>query len=66
LARIDFFLDREGHFWLNEINPFPGFTAISLYPKMWEASGMSQREQCNELIFLALQRHRRLVEIRGT
>lgn len=65
LARVDFFLDINGHYWLNEINPFPGYTSTSGYPKMWEAVGMSQREQCNELIFLALQRHRRLSEIRG-
>lgn len=65
LSRIDFFLDREGHYWLNEINPFPGFTAISLYPKMWEASGMAQPELCHQLIILALQKHRRLLEIRG-
>lgn len=65
LARVDFFLDTEGHYWFNEINPFPGFTAISLYPKMWESAGLSQRELCNELIILALQRHRRLADIRG-
>jgi UDP-N-acetylmuramate--alanine ligase len=65
LARVDFFLDREGHYWLNEINPFPGFTGISLYPKMWEAEGLQQRELCNDLVALALQRHRRLAEIRG-
>jgi UDP-N-acetylmuramate--alanine ligase len=65
LARIDFFLDANGHYWLNEINPFPGFTAKSLYPKMWEIEGLTQRELCNELVFLALQRHRRLAEIRG-
>lgn len=65
LARVDFFLDAKGHYWLNEINPFPGFTAKSLYPKMWESMGLTQRELCNELIILALQRHRRLAEIRG-
>ena len=65
LARIDFFLDREGHYWLNEINPFPGFTSGSLYPKMWEAAGMKPQELCDELVFLALHRHRRLSEIRG-
>ena len=65
LARIDFFLDADGHYWLNEINPFPGFTAISLYPKMWEIAGLPQRDLCNELIILALQRHRRLAEIKG-
>lgn len=65
LARVDFFLDANGHYWLNEINPMPGFTAISLYPKMWESNGLSQRNLCHELIGLALHRHRRLAEIRG-
>ena len=62
LSRVDFFLDEEGHYWLNEINPMPGFTSISLYPKMWEAAGMTQRELCSELIVLALHRHRRLAK----
>ncbi len=66
MARVDFFLDTEGHFWLNEINPLPGFTAISLYPKMWEASGMTQSELCNELVVLALHRHRRSASLKGT
>lgn len=61
LARIDFFLDQEGCYWLNEINPFPGLTDTSIYPKMWEAAGMSWRELCNEWIILALHRHRKAV-----
>lgn len=54
LTRVDFFLDENGNFWLNEMNPFPGFTANSGYPKMWEKSGLSQRELLNELVILAL------------
>jgi UDP-N-acetylmuramate--alanine ligase len=65
LARIDFFLDRAGHFWLNEINPFPGFTDTSAYPKMWVSSGMSMDLLMDELIALAFQRSRRLCEVRG-
>jgi UDP-N-acetylmuramate--alanine ligase len=65
LARVDFFLDRRGVFWLNEINPFPGFTANSGYPKMWEGSGMSQKELMNELIILGFARSRALARIRG-
>jgi len=65
LSRIDFFLDRQGHFWLNEINPFPGFTASSGYPKMWEASGLTQQKLMNELVLLALHRSRHLAKIRG-
>lgn len=58
MARIDFFLDRDGKFWLNEINPIPGFTAISLYPKMWEASGMSAKDLVDRLVVLALHKKR--------
>lgn len=56
LARVDFFLDENGHFWLNEINPFPGFTESSGYPKMWEQTGLPQKDLMNELIILALSR----------
>jgi len=59
LARIDFFLDQEGQYWLNEINPFPGFTATSLYQRMWAAAGVSPEALCNELIVLALHRYRK-------
>lgn len=56
LTRIDFFLDENGNFWLNEMNPMPGFTTHSGYPKMWEKSGLSQKELLNELIVLALSK----------
>jgi UDP-N-acetylmuramate--alanine ligase len=65
LARVDFFLDRQGYFWLNEVNPFPGFTATSAYPKMWEASGLDAQRLMDEFILLALQRSRRLSQHRG-
>jgi UDP-N-acetylmuramate--alanine ligase len=65
LARIDFFLDTEGHFWLNEINPFPGFTKSSATPIMWAGSGMPISKVCDELVILGLHAHRRLSEIRG-
>ena len=55
LARIDFFyLDGEREFLINEVNTMPGFTPISGFPKMWEASGMTYAELCNELVRLAL------------
>ncbi|MGN6095171.1 MAG: D-alanine--D-alanine ligase family protein [Bosea sp. (in: a-proteobacteria)] len=58
LARVDFFLDRKsGEFYFNEINTLPGFTAISMYPKMMEASGMAYRDLITRLIELALERH---------
>ncbi|TGE02254.1 D-alanine--D-alanine ligase family protein [Methylobacterium nonmethylotrophicum] len=59
LARVDFFLDRtSGEFYLNEINTLPGFTAISMYPKMMEASGVPYPELLTRLVALALERHR--------
>lgn len=58
LARVDFLLDPEGRYWLNEVNPMPGFTEISLYPKMWEESGLPYSKLLDRLIVLALQRGR--------
>lgn len=59
MARVDFFLDSNGKFWLNEINPIPGFTQISLYPKICEANGLPGKELMDALIILALERKRR-------
>jgi D-alanine-D-alanine ligase len=59
MARVDFFLERRtGRAFVNEINTIPGFTSISMYPKLWEASGLSFRELVDRLIELALERHR--------
>ena len=59
MARVDFFLERRtGRIYVNEINTIPGFTAISMYPKLWEASGLSYRELLDKLIELALAQHR--------
>ena len=58
MARVDFLLDREtGEVYLNEVNTLPGFTPISMYPKLWEASGISYPELIDRLIQLALERH---------
>jgi D-alanine-D-alanine ligase len=58
MARVDFFVAREGgEVWLNEINTIPGFTRISMYPKLWEASGLSYSQLVDRLITLALERH---------
>ncbi len=65
LARVDFFLDRNGYFWLNEINPFPGCTDTSAYPISWRAGGMEMAQLTDEFLVLALQRSRLLAEIRG-
>jgi UDP-N-acetylmuramate--alanine ligase len=58
LARVDFFLDQEDNFWFNEINPMPGFTAISLYPKIWEAHGVNITELLDRFIILGLHSKR--------
>lgn len=58
LARVDFFLRPDGQIFINEINTIPGFTAISMYPKLWSATGMSYTELVDELIQLALERHK--------
>lgn len=58
MARVDFFIARkENLVYVNEINTIPGFTKISMYPKMWEASGISYPELINRLIELAIERH---------
>jgi D-alanine-D-alanine ligase len=59
MARVDFFLEKKGgKLFLNEVNTIPGFTSISMYPKLWEASGISFRELIDKLIDLALEMHR--------
>ncbi|MGD8398176.1 MAG: D-alanine--D-alanine ligase family protein [Anaerolineae bacterium] len=58
MARADFLLDRRsGKVFVNEVNTIPGFTPISMYPKLWEASGISYSELIDRLIQLALERH---------
>jgi len=58
LARVDFLLSRStGELYINEINSMPGFTTISMYPKMWEASGVTYQSLVDRLITLALERH---------
>lgn len=58
MARVDFFVVRRTHrIYLNEINTIPGFTSISMYPKLWEASGISYSDLLDRLISLALERH---------
>jgi len=58
MARVDFFVARDfSQVWLNEINTIPGFTRISMYPKLWEASGLSYPRLIDRLIELAIERH---------
>ena len=58
LARVDFFVERTGgRFYVNELNTIPGFTQISMYPKLWEATGLSYPDLIDRLIELAIERH---------
>ncbi len=60
MARVDFLLEKESdQFWVNEPNTIPGFTDISMYPKLWEASGLSYSSLLDELIVLGIERHER-------
>ena len=60
MARVDLLLDRtRGEFFFNELNTIPGFTSISMYPKLWEASGIGYTELLSRLVDLAILRHRR-------
>jgi D-alanine-D-alanine ligase len=59
MARVDFFLEKpSGRIYVNEVNTIPGFTSISMYPKLWEASGIGYRDLIDRLIELALAEHR--------
>ena len=59
LARVDFLMEPDGkkRIFVNEVNTLPGFTSISMYPKLWEATGISYKELITRLIELALERH---------
>ena len=58
MARVDLFLRPDGRLLVNEINTIPGFTRISMYPKLWEASGVPYPELVDRLIRLAVERNR--------
>ena len=60
MARVDFLFETaSGQFYVNEVNTLPGFTSISMYPKMWEHSGIAYSDLLTRLIDLALARHAR-------
>lgn len=63
MARVDFLLSSENKLVLNEINTLPGFTEISMYPKMWEAAGVTEKELITMLIIHAIQRHERNADL---
>jgi D-alanine-D-alanine ligase len=64
MARVDFFLRDNREIFVNEINTIPGFTQISMYPKLWEASGIPYSKLIDRLIQLALERFRKEKELR--
>jgi D-alanine-D-alanine ligase len=65
LARVDFLINREtGETFLNEVNTLPGFTTISMYPKLWEASGVPYPELLERLLTLAIERHQEKQQLR--
>ncbi len=65
LARVDFFMERSsGAIWVNEINTMPGFTPISMYAKLWAASGISFEELVRRLVQHGLERHQERMQIR--
>jgi D-alanine-D-alanine ligase len=66
MARVDLFLTASGELYLNEINAIPGFTAISMYPQLWRASGIDAQTLVSRLLELALERHAQRQALRTT
>ena len=64
MARVDFFMAENGDLYLNEINTIPGFTEISMYPKLWKASGLSYEKLIDKLIRLAIGRFQKEKKLR--
>lgn len=65
MARVDFFLDQQGRWLVNEVNTIPGFTPISMYPKLWAASGLPYDRLVDRLVELAVDRWRRRARFTG-
>jgi D-alanine-D-alanine ligase len=63
MARVDFFVCADGRIYVNEINTIPGFTKISMYPKLWEATGVPCTQLIERLLDLAIERHAREQQI---
>ena len=65
MARVDFLMEAAtGQLFINEINTIPGFTSISMYPKMWEHCGLPMPKLLDRLIELAMERHERRESLR--
>jgi len=64
MARVDFLLDKaDGAPYVNELNTIPGFTSISMYPKLWEATGLPYSELLDRLVDLAFARHNQKMQL---
>ena len=66
MARVDMFLSKDGSLYVNEINTIPGFTSISMYPKLWQVSGIPYQELIDRLINLALEEHQSKNQLKTT
>jgi D-alanine-D-alanine ligase len=67
MGRVDFFLEAgTGNVYVNEINTIPGFTRVSMYPQLWEASGVSFPELCDRLIALAMEARAQRASLKRT
>ncbi|MCK9526476.1 MAG: D-alanine--D-alanine ligase [Limnochordia bacterium] len=66
MGRVDFFVDQQGEIFVNEINTIPGFTQISMYPKLWEHSGLPYTNLLDRLIAIALEKHQERQALRTT
>ncbi|NGP45918.1 D-alanine--D-alanine ligase [Bacillaceae bacterium SIJ1] len=66
LARVDFFLKPDGQWVINEVNTLPGFTQISMYPKLWEISGLSYTALIDQLLELAIERYERETQLKSS
>ena len=58
MARVDFLLEGDGSLFVNELNTLPGFTAISMYPRLWELAGVPLPQLTDRLVAIAIARHR--------
>ena len=66
MARVDVFLTQQGEVVINEINTLPGFTNISMYPKLWAASGLSYSDLITKLLELALEQHQQDSQLKSS
>jgi D-alanine-D-alanine ligase len=66
MARVDMFLNAKGNIFVNEVNTIPGFTAISMYPKLWAAVGKSNKQLISDLIALAIKRFKEEQKLKTT